>query len=50
MALKDNKVIDLPNKENREVTLYEIKNMDKFSNSINEIMENISLKKLMKMK
>ena len=46
MALKDNKVIDLPNKENREVTLYEIKNMDKFSNSINEIMEEYKLEEI----
>ena len=31
IALKNNKIIQLPNKENREITLYEISTMNKFS-------------------
>ena len=31
IALKENKVIDLPDKGNKEITLYEIKNMNKIS-------------------
>ena len=38
IALKNNKIIKLPNKENREITLYEISTMNKFSELIYDKM------------
>ena len=46
IALKDNKVIDLPDKENREITVYEIKNMNKISDSIDDIIEEYKLEEI----
>ena len=43
IALRNNNIINLPNKDNKEITLYEIKDMNEFSESINDIIKEYKL-------